>query len=80
MPKTINIYIVYTNELENRITNLNNVIDVFKKLCNKNDIVVITNIIKEPSSKIIDENVNSFNERVDYSKFDDDNEYNQFII
>lgn len=79
MPKTINIYIVYTNELENRINNLNNVIDVFAKLCNKNDIVVITNIIKEPSSKIIDENVNSFNERVDYSKFDDDNEYNQFI-
>lgn len=79
MIKTINIYIVYTTELENRIANLNNVIDVFKKICNNNDIVVISNIIKEPSTKTIDNNINSFNERVDYSNFENNSEYNQFI-
>lgn len=79
MINTINIYIVYTNELENRIKNINNVIEILKKICNENNIVVITNIIREPSSKNIDENIKSFNERVNYSKFEEDNEYNQFI-
>ena len=79
MSKIINIYIVYTNELENRIKNLNNVIEIFKKLCNKNNVDVIINIIKEPSAKTIDDNINSFNERVDYNKFEGDNEYNQYI-
>ena len=79
MPKIINIYIVYTNELENRIKRLNNVIEVFKTLCSKNDIDIIINIIKEPSAKTIDENIKTFNERVDYNKFDGDNEYNEYI-
>lgn len=79
MPKTINLYIVYTNELINRINNINNVIEILKKLCDKNDINLITNIIKDPTSKLIDENINLFNDRVDYSKFEGDNEYNDFI-
>ena len=33
MPKTINLYIVYTTDLVNRINNINNVVDILKKLC-----------------------------------------------
>jgi hypothetical protein len=79
MPKTINLYIVYTTELVNRITNINNVVDYFKKICEKNDITIINNIIKDPTSKLIDDNINIFNDRVDYSKFEENNEYNDFI-
>jgi tetratricopeptide (TPR) repeat protein len=79
MPKTINLYIVYTNELVNRTNNINNVVDVIKKLCDKNDIHIINNIIKDPTSKLIDDNINLFNDRVDYSKFEENNEYNDSI-
>lgn len=79
MPNTINLYIVYTTELVNRITNINNLVDYFKKICEKNDITIINNIIKDPTSKLIDDNINVFNDRVDYSKFGENNEYNDFI-
>ena len=32
---TINIYIISSDELKNRVNNINNVISVFKNLCNK---------------------------------------------
>ena len=77
---TINIYIISSDELKNRVNNINNVISVFKNLCNKNKIEVSVNIISEPSSSTIDKNITIFNNRVDYNKFDETNEYNEYII
>ena len=77
---TINIYIISSDELKNRVNNINNVISVFKNLCNKNKIEVSVNIISEPSSSTIDKYITIFNNRVDYNKFDETNEYNEYII
>jgi len=80
MTKNINIYIISTDELKNRVNNINNVISVLKNLCNKNNVIASVNLISEPSSTTIDKNINVFNNRVDYNKFDETNEYNEYII
>jgi GR25 family glycosyltransferase involved in LPS biosynthesis len=80
MTKNINIYIISSDELKNRINNINNVISVLKNLCNKNNVIASVNLISEPSSTTIDKNINIFNNRVDYNKFDETNEYNEYII
>jgi tetratricopeptide (TPR) repeat protein len=79
MAKNINIYIISTEELKNRITNINNVVAILKNLCAKNNIKTFINLISEPSSVTIDKNISTFNSRVDYSPFKDNNEYNEYI-
>jgi GR25 family glycosyltransferase involved in LPS biosynthesis len=79
MAKNINIYIISTEELKNRITNINNVVAIFKNLCAKNNIQAFINLISEPSSSTVDKNISVFNSRVDYSAFKDNNEYNEYI-
>jgi len=79
MAKNINIYIISTEELKNRITNINNVVAILKNLCAKNNINSFINLISEPSSVTIDKNISTFNSRVDYSPFKDNNEYNEYI-
>jgi tetratricopeptide (TPR) repeat protein len=79
MAKNINIYIISTEELKNRITNINNVVAILKNLCAKNNIQAFINLISEPSSSTVDKNISVFNGRVDYSPFKDNNEYNEYI-
>ena len=79
MAKNINIYIISTEELKNRITNINNVVSILKNLCAKNNIQAFINLISEPSSATVDKNISVFNSRVDYSTFSDNNEYNEYI-
>jgi GR25 family glycosyltransferase involved in LPS biosynthesis len=79
MAKNINIYIISTEELKNRITNINNVVSILKNLCVKNNIQAFINLISEPSSATVDKNISVFNSRVDYSTFSDNNEYNEYI-
>jgi GR25 family glycosyltransferase involved in LPS biosynthesis len=80
MTQNLNIYIISSDELKNRINNINNVITVLKNLCDKNNINSFVNLISEPSQNTIDKNINTFNTRVNYDKFEDDNEYNDYII
>jgi hypothetical protein len=79
MAKNIHIYIISTEELNNRITNINNVVAILKNLCAKNNIQAFINLITEPSCSTIDKNISVFNSRVDYSPFKDNNEYNEYI-
>ena len=79
MAKNIHIYIISTEELKNRITNINNVVAILKNLCAKNNIQAFINLISEPSSSTVDKNISVFNSRVDYSPFKDNNEYNEYI-
>ena len=79
MAKNINIYIISTEELKNRITNINNVVAILKNLCAKNNIQAFINLISEPSSSTVDRNISTFNSRVDYIPFKDNNEYNEYI-
>jgi GR25 family glycosyltransferase involved in LPS biosynthesis len=80
MTQNLNIYIISSDELKNRINNINNVIAVLNNLCDKHNIKSSVNLISEPSQHTIDKNINNFNTRVNYDKFEDDNEYNDYII
>jgi GR25 family glycosyltransferase involved in LPS biosynthesis len=75
----INLYLIFTEMFDNRHNNINNSLEIIKSLCSKNDIELKLNIIKEPSCDYIDNNVNTYNSRVDYSPFPDNNEYNENI-
>lgn len=79
MAKNINIYIISSEELKNRTANINNVIDIFRNLCSKNNIQPFINLISEPSFTTVDKNISIFNGRVDYSTFKDNSEYNEYI-
>lgn len=75
----INLYLIFTESFENRHNNINNSLEIMKNLCSDNDITLSINIITEPSCGFIDSNIETYNSRVDYAIFPDDNEYNENI-
>ena len=77
----LNIYIVYSEELENRHTTINSAISLIKDICVQKNIEVKLNIISEPSKDHVNKYISSFNTRVNYNKFDGaDNIYNELIM
>jgi len=76
----IKIYLIFTENLNNRTENINTCLNVIKTICGKNNIDVIINIIREPSSDYIDANIDKYNSRVDYSPYTDNTDYNNNII
>ncbi len=75
----LNVYLIYTETLENRKSNINSSLEVIKNICNQNNINFKLNIVNTPNNDTIDKNVDEYNKRVDFSKFPDDNEYNNYI-
>ena len=75
----LNVYLIYTETLENRKNNINSCLEAIKDICNLNNINFKLNIVNTPNNDIIDKNVDEYNKRVDFSKFPDDNEYNNYI-
>lgn len=77
----LNIYIVYSEELENRHATINSAISLIKDICVQKNIEVKLNIISEPSKDHVNKYISSFNSRVNYNKFDGaDNIYNELIM
>ena len=66
----LNIYIVYSEELENRHATINSAISLIKDICVQKNIEVKLNIISEPSKEHVNKYISSFNTRVNYNKFD----------
>lgn len=75
----LNVYLIYTETLENRKSNINSSLEAIKNICNENNINFKLNIVNTPNNDAIDKNVDEYNKRVDFSKFPDDNEYNNYI-
>lgn len=75
----INLYLIFTELYDNRRNNINNSLEIVKKLCATNDINLVLNIITEPSCSFIDNNIDKYNSRVDYAPFPYNNEYNENI-
>ena len=75
----LNIYLIYTEKLENRQGNINSSLEAIKNICSENNINFKLNIITTPCNDTIDKNIEEYNKRVDYSKFPGDNEYNDYI-
>lgn len=75
----LNIYVVYSQELENRHTTINSSISLIKDICAQKNIETKINVISEPGKEHINKHINTFNTRVNYDKFPSDNIYNELI-
>ena len=75
----LNIYVVYSEELENRHTTINSSISLIKDICTQKNIEVKINVISEPGKEHINKYITNFNTRVNYDKFAGNNIYNELI-
>ena len=75
----LNIYVIYSEELENRHATINSTINLIKNICIEKNMEVKINIISEPSKEYINKCIASFNSRVNYEKFKEDTIYNDLI-
>jgi GR25 family glycosyltransferase involved in LPS biosynthesis len=73
----LNLYVIYSQHLENRQKYINSTIEFIKNISEKNELSFNVNIIAEPSKEFIDKNIENFNKRVNYSKYSDDTKENR---
>lgn len=66
--KHLNIYIVHSDYLQNRIKYLNVTLEMIKKLAIEQGFTIDMHMVKEPSKEYIEKNVENFNKRVKYEK------------
>lgn len=78
MNKILNIIVIYTKILSNRLQYINSTITFIKNLCEKNNIKVNIIIIDNPECDDIKNDIDNYNKRVNYDKIDNC-EYNTNI-
>lgn len=77
----LNIYLVYSEELENRRTTINSVVSLVKDICQEKNIEMKLHVITEPSKDYVNTHITAFNSRVNYDKFADTASiYNNLIM
>ena len=76
----LNIYLVYSEELENRQSTINSAISLVKDICQQKNVEMKLHIISEPGKDYINKHISTFNSRVNYDKFADGNLYNDLIM
>ena len=76
----LNIYLVYSEELENRRTTINSAVSLVKDICQQKGIDCKLHVITEPNKDYINANIAAFNSRVNYDKFASGNMYNDLIM
>jgi hypothetical protein len=75
----LNIYVVYSEELENRQATINSSINLIKEICTEKNIELKLNIISEPKKEYINKYISTFNTRVNYDKFPENTIFNDLI-
>ena len=70
--KTLNIYLVHSDHLKNRIKYINTTIDVLSKIARKVGFGVNIKVVKEPSSDFVESNISVFNKNVKMEKEEGD--------
>ena len=76
----LNIYVIYSEELENRHSTINSSLSLIKDICAQKNIEAKINIISEPGKEHVNNHISTFNSRVNYDKFADNNIYNDLIM
>jgi len=77
----LNIYLVYSEELENRHTTINSSVALVKDMCQQKNIEMKLYVIAEPGKEHINRHISTFNSRVNYDKFADATSiYNDLIM
>jgi GR25 family glycosyltransferase involved in LPS biosynthesis len=80
--KHLNVYIVHSPHLQNRIKYLNSTLDVIKKLATEQGLNTEYHMVQEPTKEFIEKNIEQFNKRVKYEKeegSDADQQFNDLI-
>ena len=76
--KTLNLYLVHSINLTNRLKYLNSTIEILKKTIEDIGYNINIIIIKEPSREFIEKNIDLYNKRVKYNKEEGDKADEQF--
>ena len=76
----LNVYLVYTEELENRRSTINSAITLIKEICQQKNIEAKIHIVTEPGKDYVNTHITTFNARVNYDKFGDNSIYNDLIM
>jgi GR25 family glycosyltransferase involved in LPS biosynthesis len=80
--KHLNVYIVHSVYLQNRVKYLNVTLDMIKKLADEQGLTVEMHMVKDPTKEYIEEHIEDFNKRVKYEKEDGvaaDEQFNSLI-
>ena len=64
--KVLNVYIIHSTYLENRIKYVNSTIGFLSKNAEDVGLQINVNIIKEPTFEFVESNIKTFNDRVNY--------------
>jgi len=79
--KRLNIYLVYSEELENRRTTINSVVSLVSDICKQKNIDMKLHVITQPTKDYVNQHTATFNNRVNYEKFADTTSiYNDLIM
>jgi hypothetical protein len=77
----LNIYLVYSEELENRRTTINSVVSLVSDICKQKNIDMKLHVITQPTKDYVNQHTSTFNNRVNYEKFADTTSiYNDLIM
>jgi hypothetical protein len=77
----LNIYLVYSEELENRRTTINSVVSLVSDICKQKNIDMKLHVITQPTKDYVNQHTPTFNNRVNYEKFADTTSiYNDLIM
>lgn len=74
----INLYVIFSQHLDERLKYINSTIDFIKKKAESQGYEFNINVITEPSKDLIDKNIEAFNKRVNYEKYPDIPENREF--
>lgn len=76
--RILNLYIIHSTHLINRVKYMNSSIEIIKKIANENSIDVKFIFIKEPTKDFIESNIDIYNKNVKYEKEEGENADEQF--
>lgn len=76
--RVLNIYLIHSVHLVNRIPYINKTVDIVKKIAEKNSIFVKVNVLQQHSTDNIEQNIEFYNKMVKFEKEADDNADEQF--
>jgi len=78
MTKILNIFIIHSDELTNRVKYINSTVEMIKGICEKKGFSVNVSSINEPNKNFIDNKINIYNSRVKYEKEEGELKDDQF--
>lgn len=68
----LNVYVIHSAYLTNRVRYINSTLEIIKKLCEKAGISIRVTSVIDPSKEYVNDHIEEFDKRVNYDKDSDD--------